>query len=102
MIARHWSGHLLSIRRPAVPLEGLEEHGGEQREHPRLGRLTFALAALPPHLAVHEVVVAEAEAALRDGGHGVADVGQDGLEDAGLRVAQSGEDLAQQRQRFRA
>ena len=96
MIARYWSAYLLGLRRPAVPLERLEEHGREQREHPRLGRV----AALPPALAVHEVVVAEA--ALRDGGHGVADVGQDGLEDARLRVAQRGEDLAEQRQRFRA
>ena len=86
-----------------MPLERLEEHGGEQREHPRLGRLAFALAALPPQLpAIHEVVAEAFEAALRDGGHGVADVGQDGLEDAGLRVAQRREDLAQQRQRFRA
>ena len=99
MIARHWSAYLFGIRRPAVPLEGLEEHGGEQREHPRLGRL--AALALPPQFPIHEVVAAF-EAALRDGGHGVADVGQDGLEDAGLRVAQRREDLAQQRQRFRA
>ena len=80
-----------------MALERLEEHGRKQSKHPRLGRL--AALALAPHLSVHEVVVGEA--ALRDGGHGVADVGQDGLEDARLRVAQRGEDLAQQRQRFR-
>ena len=77
-----------------MPLERLEEHGSEQREHPLLGRL-FPLALPPPF---HQVVAA----ALGDGGHGVADVGQDRLEDSGLRVAQRGEDLAQERQRFLA
>ena len=39
--------YLFRVRRPAVSLERLEEHGGEQREHPFLGRLS-SLATIAP------------------------------------------------------